>query len=206
MESKMKIKLFYLVVISIFILTNSFAQENAQKILKNIQNKFDVINDLSAELIQSVDGKVNLKGKVYFKKENNLRFEFKNILIVSDGETSWSYNQKDNKVVITDYETEGNKIFSLRQIVYEYPEDCEMSTYESEGQRVLELIPEDDTFSFNNIKLYLSKDYMITKALIDDPASGKIELDLSDYQLNKNIPDSFFQFSPPEGSKVIDLR
>jgi len=187
-------------------LNTSFGQDNANDVLQNIQDKFDTINDLSADLTQSVNGNVNLKGKVYYKKENKLRFEFKNILIVSDGESAWNYNQKDNKVVITDYESEGNKILSLRQIVYEYPDDCEMSTYESEGQRVLELIPKDDTFSFNSIKLYLSNDYMITKALIDDPASGKIELDLSDYQLNKNIPDNFFQFSPPEGSKVIDLR
>jgi outer membrane lipoprotein-sorting protein len=42
--------------------------------------------------------------------------------------------------------------------------------------------------------------------LIDDPATGKIEIVLSKYQLNKNLPDSFFQFSPPEGSQVIDLR
>ena len=188
------------------ILNISFGQDSADDVLQNIQDKFDTITDLSANLTQSVNGNENLNGKVYYKRENKLRFEFKNILIISDGESAWNYNQKDNKVVITDYESEGNKILSIREIIYEYPEDCEMSTYESEGQRVLELIPKDDTFSFNNIKLYLSKDYLISKALIDDPASGKIEIDLSDYQLNKNIPDSYFQFSLPEGSKVIDLR
>ena len=202
----MKFKIIIIYIISVLLLNASFGQESADDVLQNIQDKFDTINDLAANLTQSVNGTVNLKGKVYYKKENKLRFEFKNILIISDGESAWNYNEKDNKVIITDYESEGNKILSLRQIVYEYPDDCVMSTYKSEGQQVLELIPNDDTFSFNNIKLYLSKDYLITKALIDDPASGKIELDLSDFQLNKNIPDSFFQFSPPEGSKVIDLR
>ena len=202
----MRIKIILIYLISSLVLNVSFGQDSADDVLQKIQEKFDTINDLSANLTQSVNGNLSLNGKVYYKRENKLRFEFKNILIISDGESAWNYNQKDNKVVITDYESEGNKILSLRQIVYEYPEDCEMSTYESEGQRVLELVPNDDTFSFNNIKLYLNKDYLITKALIDDPASGKIELDLSDYQLNKNIPDSFFQFSPPEGSKVIDLR
>ena len=202
----MRYKIIFIYLISVLVLNVSFGQDSADDVLQNIQDKFDTIKDLSADLSQSVNGNVNLNGKVYYKRENKLRFEFKNILIISDGESAWNYNQKDNKVIITDYESEGNKILSMRQIIYEYPEDCEMSTYESEGQRVLELIPKDDTFSFNSIKLYLSKEYLITKALIDDPASGKIELDLSDYQLNKNIPDSFFQFSPPEGSKVIDLR
>jgi len=199
-------KLFLICISLIFLFTTSFAQEDAQTVLKNIQDKFESITDLSAQLTQSVNDKVNLKGKVYYKKENQIRFEFKNILIVSDGGTSWSYNQKDNKVIITDYESEENKILSMRQIIFEYPQDCDLSTYESEDQTVLELIPQDNEFSFNSIKLFIDGDNLITKALIDDPATGKIKIELSDYQLNKNLPDSFFQFSPPEGSQVIDLR
>lgn len=202
----MRTKIFFICVISLLSLDNYFPQDSAQEILQNIQDKFNSINDLSAELTQSVNGNVSLKGKIYFKKENRLRFEFKNILVVSDGETSWSYNQKDNKVIITDYESEGNKILSIRQIIFDYPDDCEVSTFQSEGKTTLELIPNDDTFSFNSIKLSVDKDYLITKALIDDPATGEIEIDLSNYQLNKNLSESFFQFSPPEGSQVIDLR
>jgi outer membrane lipoprotein-sorting protein len=202
----MKTKIFIECIVLIFCFSSSFAQDDAQEVLANIQNKFNTINDLTAELSQSVNGSVNLKGKIYYKKENHLRFEFKNVLIVSDGETSWSYNKKDNKVFITDYESDGNKILSINQIIFEYPKDCDMSTFESDGRKVLQLIPKDDTFSFNSIQLFVDSDYLITKALVDDPASGEIQIDLSDYKLNTNLPDSFFQFSPPEGSKVIDLR
>ena len=202
----MKTKIIIECIALIFCFSSSFAQDDAQEVLTNIQNKFNTINDLTAELSQSVNGSVNLKGKIYYKKENHLRFEFKNVLIVSDGETSWSYNKKDNKVFITDYESDGSKILSINQIIFEYPKDCDMSTFESDGRKVLQLIPKDDTFSFNSIQLFVDSDYLITKALVDDPASGEIQIDLSDYKLNTNLPDSFFQFSPPEGSKVIDLR
>lgn len=202
----MKTKIVIECIALVFCFSSSFAQDDAQEVLTNIQNKFNTINDLTAELSQSVNGSVNLKGKIYYKKENHLRFEFKNVLIVSDGETSWSYNKKDNKVFITDYESDGNKILSINQIIFEYPKDCDMSTFESDGRKVLQLIPKDDTFSFNSIQLFVDSDYLITKALVDDPASGEIQIDLSDYKLNTNLPDSFFQFSPPEGSKVIDLR
>jgi len=202
----MRNKLFLICIPLIFFFANTLAQEDAQEVLKNIQNKFESITDLSAQLTQSVNGNVNLKGKVYYKKENQIRFEFKNILIVSDGETSWNYNQKDDKVIITDYESEGNKILSMRQIIFEYPKDCELSTFKSEDQTVLELIPQDNEFSFTSIKLFIDGDNLITKALIDDPATGEIQIELSDYQLNKNLPDSFFNFSPSEGSQVIDLR
>ena len=181
-------------------------QENANAILKNIQDKFNSITDLSAQITQSVNDKVNLKGKAFYKKENSLRFEFDNMLIISDGETSWNYNKKQDKVIITDYDTEGNKILSIRQIIFEYPEDCELNTFEFEASKVLELIPKDDTFSFNSVKLFIDSENLITKVLVDDPATGKIQIDISDYQLNKNIPVSYFQFSPPEGSQVLDLR
>lgn len=184
----------------------ALAQDSAEVLLEKIQEKFNKINDLTANISYSVNGNVNLKGIVYFKKENNLRFEFKNILLISDGITAWSYNQKDNKVVISDYESEGNKILSIRQIIYEYPDDCEMLAYKSNNQNILELIPTDDTFSFKNIKLFLSSDYLITQALIDDPAAGEIEINISDYKLNNNLPEALFIFTPPEGSQVIDLR
>ncbi|MFI5236384.1 MAG: outer membrane lipoprotein carrier protein LolA [Ignavibacteriales bacterium] len=199
-------KLFFICISLTLFFSTSFPQEEAQTVLGNIQNKFTSINDLSAQLTQSVNGKVNLKGKVYYKKDNHLRFEFKNVLIVSDGETSWSYNQKDAKVIITDYENEGNKIFSIRHIIFDYPQDCDLNTFQSEGKTVLELIPKDDTFSFSSIKLFIDGENLITKALIEDPASGQIQVDLSDYKINNDLPDSLFQFSPPEGSQVIDLR
>lgn len=194
---------------SIFILCFvgfAFSQEDAKTVLKNIQDKFNSITDLSAQITQSVNDKVNLKGKVFYKKDNCLRFEFDNMLIVSDGETSWNYNKKQDKVIITDYDTEGNKILSIRQIIFDYPKDCELNTFESEGKKVLELIPKDDTFSFNSVKLFIDSENLITKVLVDDPATGNIQIDLSNYQLNKNLPDSYFQFSPPEGSQVLDLR
>jgi outer membrane lipoprotein carrier protein len=203
------LNLFSLKVIIIFLFSTfqfSIAQSNAIEVLKNIQDKFDSITDLSAQLTQSINDKVNLKGKVFYKKENQLRFEFDNMLIISDGETSWNYNKKQDKVIITNYENEGNKILSIRQIIFEYPEDCELNTFESEGKKVLELIPQDDTFSFSSVELFVNSENLITKVLLDDPATGMIQIDLSNYQLNKNLPDSYFQYSPPEGSQVLDLR
>jgi outer membrane lipoprotein carrier protein len=196
----------FILIYFLISINHSIAQENANAVLKNIQDTFNAISDLSAQITQSVNDKVNLKGKVFYKKENRLRFEFDKMLIISDGETSWNYNKKQDKVIITNYDSEGNKILSMRQILFEYPEDCELSTFEYEGKKVLELIPQDDTYGFNSVKLFIDSENLITKVLVEDPATGKIQIDLSNYQLNKNLPDSYFQFSPSEGSQVLDLR
>jgi outer membrane lipoprotein carrier protein len=202
----MIVRNIFILIITLIFCNSIIAQDDAKALLKDIQNKFDSINDLSAEITQLVNGKINLEGKVYYKKENHLRFEFNNMLIVSDGETSWNYNEQQNKVIITNYDTEGNKILSLRQIIFEYPDECELSTYDSEGEKVLQLIPQNNSLSFNSVKLFITDDNLISKVLIDDPSTGSIQVFLSNYKINKNLSDSLFSFSPPEGSQVLDLR
>jgi len=202
----MIVRNIFILIITLIFCNSIVAQDDAKALLKDIQNKFDSINDLSAEITQLVNGKINLEGKVYYKKENHLRFEFNNMLIVSDGETSWNYNEQQNKVIITNYDTEGNKILSLRQIIFEYPDECELSTYDSEGEKVLQLIPQNNSLSFNSVKLFITDDNLISKVLIDDPSTGSIQVFLSNYKINKNLSDSLFSFSPPEGSQVLDLR
>jgi chaperone LolA len=184
----------------------SYAQSDAEDLLKKVQNKFDTITDLSADITQSVKGKANLSGKVYYKKQNNLRFEFNNILIVSDGETSWNYNKKENKVIITSYDNESTNHLSIDKMIYEYPSECSISTYDFEGQKVLVLEPKTSSLNFNSVKLWINEDDLITKALFDDPAAGLVQIDLSNYKLNQNLPGSKFSFTPPEGSQIIDLR
>ena len=202
----MIVRNIFILIITLIFCNSIVAQDDAKALLKDIQNKFDSINDLSAEITQLVNGKINLEGKVYYKKENHLRFEFNNMLIVSDGETSWNYNEQQNKVIITNYDTEGNKILSLRQIIFEYPDECELSTYDSEGEKVLQLIPQNNSLSFNSVKLFITDDNLISKVLIDDPSTGSIQVFLSNYKINKNLSNSLFSFSPPEGSQVLDLR
>lgn len=192
---------------SFLILYNfNFAQTDAGELLSALQTKFDAIKDLSAGITQSVNGKINLTGKIYYKKGNKLRFEFNNILIVSDGETSWNYNAKDKKVIISDYSTEGSNVLSIEKLIYEYPEECSVSSYEFEGQDVLEFKPNTSTFNFSSIKLWIDENDLVSRALFDDPAAGVIQLDLSNYELNKNLADSYFSFTPPAGSEIIDLR
>jgi len=182
------------------------AQQDPAELLKAAQEKFIALTDLSANLKQSINGSTNLTGKVYYKKEDKIRFELTNILIISDGETNWNYNKKENKVIISTYNEEDAGLLSIERIIFEYPEECELSIDSVEDKLVLELVPQTSTFSFNSVKLWITDDNLIYSALIDDPATGLVQIDLTNYSVDINIPDSKFTFTPPEGSKVIDLR
>jgi outer membrane lipoprotein carrier protein len=201
------IKYFFYGIITICIFSFSLlkAQTEADELLKNIQEKFDTVKDMSADLRQSVNGNVNLNGKIFFKKEDKLRFEFDNVLIISDGETSWNYNKKENKVIIVENDDETNYL-SINKIIYEYPGKCDLSSDEVDGRTVLILTPETSELNFSTAKLFINNDNLISRAIIDDPAGRQIQLDFSNYKINQNLSDSYFSFIPPEGSNIIDLR
>ena len=60
------------IIIIIVFAATTFSQNDADKVLKDLQSKFDTIKDLSVEFIQSANGKTKLAGMLFIKKENKL--------------------------------------------------------------------------------------------------------------------------------------
>lgn len=202
----LKPHILILIILSFAFIVPGYSQEKAEDVLKALQDKFNSINDLQADISQSTDGKQNLIGKLLYKKENKLRFELKNHLIISNGTTSWNYSKKENKVIISSVDEESEGIFSVKKLIYEYPSQCELSLEDEGGQKILTLVPSSTSLSFNYLKLYVNSDNLISKVLLSEGAGSLSLVNISDYVLNKNIPDSKFSFTSPEGCKVIDLR
>jgi outer membrane lipoprotein carrier protein len=196
------------ILISLLVLlfsTVGFSQ-NAESVLKSLQNKFDSITDLTADIAQKNNGQSNLTGKMYFKKENNIRLELGNQTIVADGKTSWNYNKKNKKVIISDYDEAGSGLLSINYLVYQYPSECDLSLSAEGSSQILNLKPKSKKNNLGEVKLYISKENLIDKAVISNPASGTMEVSFSNYKLNQNLPDSKFSFTQPEGTAVVDLR
>lgn len=52
----------------VFIYTSIGFTQSSESVLKELQNKFDSITDLSTDVAQKSNGKSSLAGKMYFKK------------------------------------------------------------------------------------------------------------------------------------------
>jgi len=202
-------KKFYrkiVLIISILVITASLnAQNNGEAYLKSLQDKFNTIQDFTANVNQSIDGKSVLSGKIFFKKENNFRIEFGNSTIVSDGITSWNFNKKENKVIITDYEEDGS-LFSINFLVYQFPSQCTLAGESDGNLRKLTLTPKSRTSNLGEVILWINNNDLIEKLQTNDLASGVVELSFSNIKINQNLPLSNFQFTAPQGSRIIDLR
>jgi outer membrane lipoprotein carrier protein len=178
-----------------------------EKLLKNLQNKFEKVKDLSADFQQSTNEKAILNGKFFFKKEDKLRIEFKSSTLISDGATNWSYNQKENKIVISKNDENNASPFSLQRVLFDYPKECVVASEVNNGTEVLVLTPnKDSSIGYSLIKIWINKENLINRIILKDKADNLIQIDFSKYKVNRKISDSKFNFTPPEGSKVIDLR
>lgn len=198
---------FLKIILLIFFPAILTAQTQKPELLNKLQNKFSSIESVSADFVQKSNDVVNLSGKLYFKKENNLRCVLNNSLIISNGKTSWNYNKKLNKVVISNYDSTDPSIFSLKNIILNFPDMCKVSDLSNDSSKVLQLIPKNNSvLNFKKAKIFMTKDNLVSKLLINDSNNNLIEIDLSDYKLNPVLPNSYFNFDPPKGSKIVDLR
>ncbi len=182
------------------------AQNGADKMLKALQDKFKSIENISAVFVQTGNGKVNLSGKFFYDKDNKMRLEFKNLLIVTDGKTSWSYNKRENKVIISSYNPNDPSYFSLRQIIDVYPSKCNVTSEEDNGKDVLVLTPNKPGLNFSKAKIWIDSENLISKVLLTEQSGLPVQVDFSNYKVNVKLSRSTFTFTPPKGSKVIDLR
>jgi len=191
----------------LFLLVSSLTlAENGEQLAKQLQNKFNSISYLTADFRQTTNGKVTLAGKFFYGKGNKMRLDLKNLTIVSDGKTSWSYNKKEKKVVISNYDPTDPSIISLEKIINDYPSRCKLTLEKNSGVNVLNLTPNKTGLSFKNAKIFINTEELIDKIELTDQDNSLIVIEFSNYQLDKNINNSTFAFTPPKGSKVIDLR
>lgn len=182
------------------------AQNDSTSLLRRLQSKFNSTKDITADFKEKINGRSNLSGRIYYKQDNKLRLELKNIIIVSDGVTNWNYNKKQNKVVISSYDASNPSLLSLKQLIDEYPDKCTVSEIFDNGKEILDLKPKAGGTGFTEVRLWVNEKSLIDRAVIQQTAGNTIEIDFSSYKLNSKLSDSKFKFIPPKGSSIIDLR
>ena len=202
----MKFKIINIFFSIAFLTSPGQSQTDGDELLKKLQTKFDSIKDATVDFVQYNNDKEILSGVLRYKYENNLRIDTKKLLIISDGSTSWNFNKRENKVIISNYEENSSGMLSMNELVYVFPEGCDISSDVEDGQRVLIMIPNSYSVSFDRIEIWLDDDDLITKVRVNDASMGTTEVVFSNFRLNQNIALSEFSFTPPEGSKIIDLR
>ncbi len=190
---------------------NIFAQSESE-VLTKLQNKFKEINNFSASFAQNSDygNKPSaMKGNFFYKKDNKFRIELKNSILVSDGESFWNFNKRNNQVYVNNLENEYS-LFSLKNIILDMPNKSKVTSMGKEkiGEtefNVVQITP-NESVQFETMKIWFNDNDFIRKVEVIDNNGSKHNFELSNLKLNQNIAESKFKLEIPQGVEVIDLR
>ena len=204
----MSIKNISKTIILISILAfSTIAQDKGKDLLDSVQKKYKSLTDLSADFKQALGGKASITGKIYYAKGNKFRLELKNSTIISDGTVLWNYNKGQKKVVINNASGSDPSLFTTDKFLYDYPSKSGVTMEKEDNQDVLVLVPQKESnLNFKKAKILVNQDYLIIRISVENLSGNNMNLQFSNYNLNRNLPESLFTFSPPEGTNIIDLR
>lgn len=185
--------------------------QNADEVIKNLQDKFTNTQTLKAEFNQIIysaqsNKSFQFKGKFYFKKENSFSIVLPNRDIISDGKSVWNFDKASKKVIISPFEND-NATFSLNEIIFSYPQKCDLTLLKSEiDNYVIKCVPRDLDYSFKEAYLTISHDYLLNAIEIVDFNNMKYTFQLFSVEINQKIDDAKFQFNQSKEIEIIDLR
>ncbi len=206
----MKVKFMWL---ASFLLAFQFVlnAQTASGLLKKMQNKFDSVEDFTADYsgsFLSSKGKVFVRfnGKILYKKSKKIRIITKRRIIVSDGISLWTFDKKLKRVVISDPKDNPNPI-SIETYLYDYAKLCDIDKLNKtqNGMLGIRLVPHSKKIKFKYADIWFSKNYFAAQIELVNKNS-KYSVKLTNVKLNQKLKNSDFHFEIKKGVKVVDLR
>jgi chaperone LolA len=209
-------KIFRIASLVIFLFSNLIAGDDADKILRNIQKKYESWNDATISFTQQVlfavtKSEQSFDGKLIVKKGNKYRIDLEQQLIITDGKTVWSVN-KTNKQVMVDKYKDDPKSLTPEKMLTNIPKNYNAAFLNREETGgvdivVLKLLPKESRSSFRSIKMWVDEDQSVLKKIqIIDASNNTITYAITNLLINSGVKESSFSYQPPTGFEVIDLR
>ena len=201
----------------LLMLSTLVISDDVQDVIKKIQDKYDDLEYLSADFVQTEQFKLTgsrneTKGKIFVKDGVQYRLETEDQSVATDGTTVWTYNKFTNQVLI-DRVKEGDGSLLPRDLLFKYPRDYMASLLDKEkvdGRQyyILKLDPKEGIYGYvKSMKIWVDiKTYIISKIEYNDFNDNTSIFEIQQIDIEKKLPDGLFRFQIKEGMDVVDLR
>jgi len=152
-----------------------------------------------------------LKGELLLEGEDRFRVTTEDQVIVSDGETLWTYSKTSERVIIDRLDNSDNTLLP-RQILFQYRQDYR-SRIEGEESildrpcYMLVFTSETGDVFFTQIKAWVDKKEWIPRQIeqIDLNENRTVYL-LREIQIGMPLEEETFRFTIPDGVEVIRME
>ncbi len=187
----------------------------AMEIVKHVQENYQHIQDATIKFTQTVVyplSKISktVKGTLYLEKGNKYRIDTEDKVFVTDGKTSWVYLPGSQQVLIDNFRNDKNTITPAKFLL-NIPSDyfaVLLSTQKADTvtDYVLRLTPKSDNSFIRSIRIVVNNEWSVKSAAVSDMNDTRYTYTVDSLKTNTGIPDSEFEFVPPKGSQIVDLR
>ncbi len=208
----------YLIVFIIAGIAISLPAANVKKIIHQIQKKYQKVTTLEIQFKQkTIYQLTNMESEVFGtlildRKNDRYRLETEDQLIIDDGKTFWRYNKLENQVLI-DYAKKSDEDVLLSDFLFDiqkkyYAELVSEEKTNKQKQFVIKLTPKNAEESyFKAIKVWvIDKTWEIKRVVYIDINDNQTEFEITNLKVNVSIPETAFNFKPPQGVDIVDLR
>ena len=129
---------------------------------------------------------------------------------MTDGKTSWIYLPESKQIVVDNFREDKNTI-SPDKFLLNVPSDYYIvlisSTFsDMDTTYILRLTPKSDNSFIRSIKLIVSGSWTVRSAEISDMNDTQYIYTVKELKINSGLSDSRFEFNPPKGAQVVDMR
>jgi outer membrane lipoprotein-sorting protein len=185
-------------------------QMSAEEIAKNIEEKYDAVKDFKGILrvtVEEKSGKIVTEYEYVFKKPNKVRMYNKDMgmLIVSNGEKMWIYDEKKNEVLVMDvgHYPQANPDYGelVKNMLERY--DVKLLGSEKVSDRdcyVIQLTPKNNKSI--EMKMWVDKEFWYPLKIEHSVGGLNSTVEYINVEFNTGVSDDVFQFTPPKGAKV----
>lgn len=190
----------------------SFAEKSKDEIFKSLKDKYNNIS--SIQLSFETVGNMEFKGEIKAKKGNKYIITMPMMTVISNGKTIWNYNERDDKVLISNFENNTKGAFSIDRIFFslmsEYKPDklnkISKSTGKSYYELTMEAIDKSKKAQFTKFKIRLAKNGQDITNIEYEENGNTQSVNVSNIILNPKLNDKIFNFKASKGTEVIDMR
>ncbi len=186
------------------------AQMDAKEIAKKAEEKYKLVKDMKGTLvtIDEVHGKKFVeKMEFAIKKPDKYLSTDGNETIVRNGSTMWIYDRKANEVIVTKaMKTPKLDYGKFIQEILKNNDVKLIGVGKVSGRNcyIIEVIPKNRTLCEHE-KIWIDSEYWYPLK-VEMYGKFNMTIEYKNIKFNTGIPDSLFNFKPPEGAKVVRLN
>lgn len=191
------------------------AAQSQTELLDQLRERYDSVELMRAAFTQQTTSpfgdELPINRGTILLKGDNYRVETDVQTFVTNGATTWVYDNDQNQVLINDF-VDDEATFSISDFLNNFDQEYEIlessTTYlngvRHENVKLNSLV--ENAF-FKEVGLTIrSTDYIITRLTVIDVNEASLDFSLDDIEINPDISGDPFTFIPPDDAEIIDLR